>query len=61
MSALERYLDQAYRSGALSYVELLDALRTWGQIRSDALTATHDAWVAALAINRAFGREIITP
>ena len=51
----------AYRAGALSYVELIDALRTWGQIRNDALTATHDAWVAALALNRAFGREIITP
>jgi outer membrane protein TolC len=49
----------AYASGAISYVELLDAVRTQGEIRSDAATAAHDYWVAAYAVVRALDREMV--
>ena len=57
-SALEatRY---AYSAGAISYVDLLDAVRTYGQIRVDAATAGHDYWVSAYAVTRALDREIV--
>ena len=57
-SALEttRY---AYSAGAISYVDLLDAVRTYGQIRVDAATAGHDYWVSAYAVARALDREIV--
>ncbi len=49
----------AYRAGAISYVDLLDAVRTYGQIRVDAATAGHDYWVSAYAVARALDREIV--
>ena len=51
----------AYAAGALSYVELLDAVRTYGEIRVDAATAGHDYWVSAFAVARALDREVVTP
>lgn len=49
----------AYGSGAISYVELLDAVRTQGEIRADAATAAHDYWVSAYAVVRALDREMV--
>jgi outer membrane protein TolC len=49
----------AYQAGALSYVELLDAIRTHNQIRIDAATAAHDYWVSAFAVARALDQEIV--
>jgi cobalt-zinc-cadmium efflux system outer membrane protein len=51
----------AYRAGAISYVDLLDAVRTYGEVRADAANAAHDYWVGAYAVMRATGREIIAP
>ena len=51
----------AYAAGAISYVELLDAIRSDGQLRADAATAAHDYWVSAAAVMRALGRETTTP
>jgi outer membrane protein TolC len=51
----------AYAAGAISYVELLDAVRSDGQLRADAATAAHDYWVSAAAVMRALGRETTTP
>ena len=47
--------------GALSYVELLDAVRTYGEIRVDAATAGHDYWVSAYAVARSLDREVVRP
>lgn len=51
----------AYASGAISYVELLDAVRTFGEIRADAATAAHDYWVSAYAVARALDAEVVQP
>ena len=51
----------AYGAGAISYVELLDAVRTWGEIRADAATAGRDYWVGAYAVARALDREVVQP
>jgi outer membrane protein TolC len=51
----------AYTAGATSYVELLDAVRTYGEIRADAATAGHDYWVSAYAVARALDREVVQP
>lgn len=51
----------AYAAGAISYVELLDAVRTYGEIRAEAATAGHDYWVSAYAVARALGREVVQP
>jgi cobalt-zinc-cadmium efflux system outer membrane protein len=48
----------AYGAGAISYVELLDAVRTYGEIRTDAANAAHDYWVSASAVARALGRDL---
>ena len=48
----------AYRAGAIAHVDLLDALRTYGSVRADALTAAHDLAVSLYALERALGREI---
>ena len=50
----------AYASGAIAYIDLLDAVRTYGEIRSDAATAGHDYWVSAYAVARALDREVVT-
>lgn len=51
----------AYTTGAISYVELLDAVRTYGEIRTDAASAAHDYWVSAFGVARALDREIVSP
>jgi cobalt-zinc-cadmium efflux system outer membrane protein len=51
----------AYAAGAISYVDLLDAIRSDGQLRADAATAAHDYWVSAAVVMRALGRETATP
>lgn len=51
----------AYTSGAISYVELLDAVRTYAEIQTDAANAGHDYWVSAYAVARALDREIVRP
>ncbi len=51
----------AYTAGAISYVELLDAVRTYGAIRADAAAAGHDYWVSAYAVSRALDREVVLP
>jgi cobalt-zinc-cadmium efflux system outer membrane protein len=51
----------AYTAGAISYVELLDAVRTYGEIRADAATAGHDYWVSAYAVARALDQEVVQP
>lgn len=49
----------AYEQGAASLLELLDAIRTYGDTRAEAYGAAHDAWVAASALNRAVGADIV--
>jgi cobalt-zinc-cadmium efflux system outer membrane protein len=51
----------AYTAVAMSYVELLDAVRTYGEIRADAATAGHDYWVSAYAVSRALDQEVVQP
>jgi cobalt-zinc-cadmium efflux system outer membrane protein len=51
----------AYTAGAISYVDLLDAIRSDGQLRADAATAAHDYWVSAAMLVRALGRENAIP
>ena len=51
----------AYSAGAISYVDLLDAVRTYGEIRADAATAGHDYWVSAYAVARALDQEVVQP
>lgn len=48
----------AYDAGALSLLDLLDAIRTYGEVRSDAATALHDYWVSVAALARAAGKDI---
>ncbi len=49
----------AYRQGAASFIELLDAIRTWGDTRAEYSEAVHDYWVAAYALSRATGADIV--
>lgn len=49
----------AYSSGAISYLDLLDAVRTYGEVRADAATAGHDYWVSAYAVARALDQEVV--
>ena len=51
----------AYTSGAISYVEMLDAVRTYAEIQTDAANAAHDYWVSAFAVARALDREVVRP
>ncbi|GAC1689225.1 MAG: hypothetical protein NVS9B3_07760 [Gemmatimonadaceae bacterium] len=53
---MQRY---AYQQGAASFPELLNAILTYGGIRTDYYTALHDYWVNAYALSRAVGREIV--
>ncbi|HLZ45482.1 MAG TPA: TolC family protein [Gemmatimonadales bacterium] len=47
----------AYRTGAVSLLELLDAIATYSDTRADYYAAVHDYWVAVYALARATGRE----
>jgi outer membrane protein, heavy metal efflux system len=49
----------AYERGANSLLDVLDAIRTNQDIRTEYLTAVHDYWVAAYALDRAVGRDLI--
>jgi cobalt-zinc-cadmium efflux system outer membrane protein len=49
----------AYQQGAVSLLELLDAIRTYGETRSEYYGAVHDYWVAAFALSRAVGEDIV--
>jgi outer membrane protein TolC len=47
----------AYRAGAASLLELLDAIRVYADVRTDYSTAVHDYWVSVFALARATGTE----
>ncbi|MFI5214660.1 MAG: TolC family protein, partial [Gemmatimonadales bacterium] len=47
----------AYGTGAISLLELLDAIATWSDTRSDYITAVHDYWVSVYGLSRAVGRD----
>ncbi|HEX4602318.1 MAG TPA: TolC family protein [Gemmatimonadales bacterium] len=49
----------AYQQGAISLLELLDAIRTWGDTRSEYSSAVHDYWLAAYALTRGTGVEVV--
>ncbi len=49
----------AYQQGAASLLELLDAIRTYGETRAEAYGAARDAWVAASALSRAVGVDVV--
>ncbi|HKW40247.1 MAG TPA: TolC family protein [Gemmatimonadales bacterium] len=49
----------AYQQGAVSLLELLDAIRTYGDTRSEYYSTMHDYWVAAYALRRAVGVEVV--
>jgi cobalt-zinc-cadmium efflux system outer membrane protein len=49
----------AYREGAISLLELLDAIRTYGDTRSEYNGSAHDYWVAAYALSRAVGQDLV--
>ncbi len=48
----------AYRAGAISQLELIDALRTDAETRSDYYTSVHDYWVSVFALERAAGVDV---
>ena len=48
----------AYDRGAISLLELLDAIRTYSDTRSDYYSAVHDYWVAVYALDRAAGKDL---
>ena len=48
-----------YRRGSRSLLDLLDALRAYGQVRSDYYNAVHDYWVSAYALSRAASKELV--
>jgi cobalt-zinc-cadmium efflux system outer membrane protein len=48
-----------YSRGNRSLVDLLDALRSYGEVRSDYYDAIHDYWVSAYALTRTAGKELL--
>jgi outer membrane protein, heavy metal efflux system len=58
-SATRDAVQYAYQAGAVSLLELLDALRTYSETRADYYTAVHDYWVSAYALDRAAGRDVV--
>jgi outer membrane protein, heavy metal efflux system len=62
LEAAARALTEArygYGAGALSLLDLLDAVRTYAETRSDAAAALHEYWVSAAALARTVGRELL--
>ncbi|MCC7485916.1 MAG: TolC family protein, partial [Burkholderiales bacterium] len=51
----------AYRSGAASLLDVLDAMRAYAETRVDYATAVHDYWVASWAVDRATAQDIALP
>jgi cobalt-zinc-cadmium efflux system outer membrane protein len=49
----------AYGTGAISLLELQDAIATWSETRSDYYTDLHDYWVSVYAVERAVGRDFV--
>jgi outer membrane protein, heavy metal efflux system len=49
----------AYSRGAISLLDLLDAIRTNQDIRTEYFTAVHDYWVAAFSLDRAVGHDMV--
>jgi outer membrane protein, heavy metal efflux system len=49
----------AYETGAISQLDLLDAIREYADTRSDYYSAVRDYWVSLYALSRATGRELI--
>lgn len=49
----------AYRAGAASRLDLLEAIRAWADTRADYYTAVHDYWVSVYALDRALGRDLV--
>ena len=49
----------AYRAGAVSLLDLLDAIRTYSEIHSDYNSAVHDYWVSVFALGRAVGKDLV--
>jgi outer membrane protein, heavy metal efflux system len=49
----------AYGRGAISLLDLLDAIRTNQDIRTEYYTAVHDYWVAAFSLDRAVGHDLV--
>ncbi len=47
----------AYRSGASSLLDVLDAIQTYSDTRATYYTAVHDYWVGVYALSRAAGRD----
>jgi cobalt-zinc-cadmium efflux system outer membrane protein len=47
----------AYGTGAISLLELLDAIATWSDTRAAYYTALHDYWISVYAVERAVGRD----
>jgi outer membrane protein, heavy metal efflux system len=50
----------AYDRGASSLLDLLEAIRAYGDTRSDYFTASHDYWVSVFALERAAGEDFIS-
>jgi cobalt-zinc-cadmium efflux system outer membrane protein len=48
----------AYRAGAASQLDVLEAVRAYGDTRSDYYTAVHDYWVSVYALDRAVGKDL---
>ena len=49
----------AYRTGAISLLDLLDAIRAYANTRVEYNTVVHDYWVSVYAIDRAVGKDVI--
>lgn len=49
----------AYGAGAISLLELLDAIRAYADTRTEYNIALHDYWVSVYAIDRAVGKDVI--
>jgi cobalt-zinc-cadmium efflux system outer membrane protein len=49
----------AYRAGAASLLDLLDAIRTSGEIRLAGARAIHDYWVSGYALAAAAGQDVL--
>ena len=47
----------AYRAGANSLLDLLNAIQTYSDTKAEYYTAVHDYWVGVFALGRAVGRD----
>jgi len=49
----------SYNAGAVSLLDLLNAIGTYANIKTEYFTAAHDYWVSAYALSRAVGRDLV--